>query len=92
MKNHIILYDQYKISLAISQLVHFERICLALLLSFFSMQSEASAYLDPGTGSFVLQFIAATVVAVGFFARKFWNRITSFFIHKKPNSNDGKDQ
>lgn len=69
-----------------------EKVLLAMILSLVFMESEASAYLDPGTGSFVLQIIAASIVAVAFFVRKFWSKITSLFTHKQPNSANGKDQ
>jgi hypothetical protein len=40
--------------------------------------SSAEAYLDPGTGSYVFQMVAAAVVSVGFVARAYWHRIRGF--------------
>lgn len=36
-------------------------------------------YLDPGTGSMVLQVLIATLVGSGFAIKLFWNRIVFFF-------------
>ncbi|HKZ96753.1 MAG TPA: hypothetical protein VJ045_07210 [Hyphomicrobiaceae bacterium] len=37
--------------------------------------SPAEAYLDPGTGSFVLQMLLAGALAVGASIKLFWHRI-----------------
>lgn len=58
-------------------------ILMVIFCVFVFMESEALAYLDPGTGSFFLQVIAASLVAVAFFARKFWGKITAFFSFKR---------
>ena len=67
-------------------------VALLIVLGFIIMETDASAYVDPGVGSFALQLIAASVVAIGFFVRKFWSRITSFFSQKGSNSDDGQGQ
>jgi hypothetical protein len=36
------------------------------------------AYLDPGTGSYVLQLTLAGLLGAGYTLRRFWTRITSF--------------
>lgn len=40
--------------------------------------SAAQAYIDPGTGSLVIQMIVAGVVAAGFAVKAFWHNIRSF--------------
>jgi hypothetical protein len=42
------------------------------------LPAPAEAYLDPGTGSYVFQMVAAAVVSVGFVARAYWHRIRGF--------------
>jgi hypothetical protein len=37
------------------------------------------AYIDPGTGSFVLQLALAGLLGVGHTIRRFWARITRLF-------------
>jgi hypothetical protein len=51
---------------------------LGLLLSLFPPAAKA-AYLDPGSGSFLIQIIVATLVGVSFFAKMFWRNIKLFF-------------
>jgi len=60
---------------------------LGLLLSLFPPEAQA-AYLDPGSGSFLIQIIVASLVGVSFFAKMFWKNIKLFFSHifvKKPD-------
>jgi hypothetical protein len=39
----------------------------------------AHAYLDPGTGSYVLQLVIATLLGAAFAVKMFWLRIRNFF-------------
>lgn len=48
---------------------------LTLLLT----ADDAHAYLDPGTGSLVLQIMVGSVLAVGYTVKVYWRRIRSFF-------------
>lgn len=48
----------------------------------------AMAYLDPGSGTYLIQMIIAGMVGFGFFFRKYWQQVKSFFTKKK----DGKDK
>jgi hypothetical protein len=43
------------------------------------MESHVLAYLDPGSGSLILQVLAGGVAAVAVSFKVFWRRITSFF-------------
>jgi hypothetical protein len=40
-------------------------------------------YLDPGSGSFLIQLIAAGIVGGGFIVKIYWKKIKSFFTGKK---------
>jgi hypothetical protein len=71
---------------------YYKPILVAVLLVLVLMASDAAAYLDPGTGSFALQIMAASVVAVGFFVRKYWNWIAHFFGRGNANSDDEKNR
>lgn len=42
------------------------------------------AYIDPGTGSLLLQSIAGGVAAVAVFARLYWRRLRRFLHIGKP--------
>ncbi|MCX2981308.1 hypothetical protein EYC98_10575 [Halieaceae bacterium IMCC14734] len=59
-----------------------DQIIIGVSTLFFP--SLAFSYLDPGTGSMILQSLIA-VIAVSWFALKtYWYKITSFFGGKKP--------
>lgn len=40
---------------------------------------DAFAYLDPGTGSLIVQSVVAAVAAAGFAIRLYWRRIRAWF-------------
>jgi hypothetical protein len=49
------------------------------------------SYIDPGSGSYILQMIIAAVLGVSFFFKNFWLTIKSFFTGKKIKKEDEKD-
>lgn len=48
-------------------------------------------YIDPGSGSYILQMIIAAVLGVSFFFKNFWLNIKAFFTGKK-NRQSGKKE
>jgi hypothetical protein len=56
---------------------------VAMVMAFGLMATPAEAYLDPGTGSYVFQMIAAVVVSAGFLARAYWHRVRGFFARRE---------
>jgi len=52
---------------------------LALLGASLSYAAPAFAYLDPGTGSIILQGIIATVAGMLVAGRLYWQRVKAFF-------------
>lgn len=57
------------------------RRCIWILLSLplLCQASFAQAYLDPGTGSIILQGILASVAAAVAFGGMYWQRVKLFF-------------
>jgi hypothetical protein len=56
-----------------------------LIISFsFIMffNTKAFAYLDPGTGSIILQEILGAIAAGGAYCSIYWQKIKKFFIRK----------
>jgi len=53
--------------------MHFSQ--LALLVPHLRPQ----AYLDPGSGSFVVQLLIAGLVGAGFLIKVYWKKIKNFF-------------
>lgn len=52
--------------------------------------SKPAAYLDPGSGSFILQILLATLVGGLFVIKSYWKKIISFF-HKKPEQPESNE-
>ena len=73
----------------------FDRRLLAFCL-LLACWSPAHAYLDPGTGSVLIQGLIASVAAAGVVARLYWHRLTAFFASRKnqkpPQSEDVSDE
>jgi hypothetical protein len=61
------------------------RILLLLALTLLALPSVAHAYLDPGTGSYVVQLLIGTVLGGLFAVGMFWRRVVAsikrFFKH-----------
>lgn len=57
---------------------------LIKIISFFILiglvyPQRADAYIDPGTGSFVLQLIAGFLIGASLTIRIYWKKMRSFF-------------
>lgn len=59
------------------------RCVLIALLSIFIYVPEAHAYIDPGSGSMILQAIVASIAAGFAFFGVFWQRIKARFFSTK---------
>jgi len=42
-----------------------------------------AGYLDPGSGSFILQVLVASLVGIGFALRSYWSKFLGFFRKEK---------
>jgi hypothetical protein len=49
-------------------------------------------YVDPGSGSYLVQMIIAAILGALFYFKNIWWRIRSFFGRSKPNNPKNKDQ
>ncbi len=58
--------------------------------SILSIFTNTHPYLDPGTGSFIIQIIIAAVLGVGFFVKVYWKKIKAF-VTRQPYTNDVVD-
>lgn len=52
---------------------------LAYLLALLAAPPRAQAYLDPGTGSYLVQVLLAALLAVGVTVKVYWRNISGFF-------------
>lgn len=51
----------------------------------FTLLFRPAAYLDPGSGSYLLQLLVAAVLGIGLAVRMYWGRIKTIFSRKKPD-------
>ena len=58
------------------------KIFLTFLIYCFTAESNAYAYLDPASGSIVIQYIVAGLVACMAFMKNFWAKFKYFFNNK----------
>lgn len=70
--------------------------CLAnslvlVLLLLLASTHDAYAYLDPGTGSYVVQLIIAALVGAGFAVKIYWGKIKGFFRPSSKGQEKGDD-
>jgi hypothetical protein len=57
---------------------------VSLVLPWLTAPTPALAYLDPGTGSILLQVIIGGVAGVGVVAKLYWHRLRGLFgLNKK---------
>jgi len=69
---------------------------ISLLLSFIQALSipltspvhKPLAYLDPGSGSFILQIVLAALLASLFFMRTYWRKLINKFRKPSPDDED----
>ena len=55
------------------------RSTLLLVLLIISLPRPLAAYLDPGSGSFLLQVLVAGLLGASFAVRRFWGDIKGYF-------------
>ena len=70
--------------------LHVNKFFYAVLLAFFvSLEMPVEAYLDPGSGSMLLQVLLGGIASIAVIAKLYWNRVTSLFTRKSaPKDSD----
>lgn len=53
---------------------------ILMLILFLSSANSLYAYIDPGTGSYILQMLIAGILGAAFAVKIFWNHIRTFFV------------
>jgi len=75
-----------------------DKLNLLLVIGFFVLfpWRSANAYVDPGTGSYILQILIAGLFGVLFTIKLFWQNIKTFlqglFLKKEKRAEIEKDQ
>lgn len=57
----------------------------------FDLIVEPAAYLDPGTGSMLIQIVLAVLLGAGVAVKIFWRNIKAFFTGKKASDASVED-
>lgn len=63
-----------------------------LVMMFALFHSTAHAYIDPGSGSIILQAVVGGIFALLLAIKAFWGRITAFFSPSKKGSAEDNEQ
>ena len=69
-------------------------VLVALFVLAFSLTiiPTANAYIDPGSGSFIVQMLVGAALGAGVALKVFWRRLVSFFSGRNKNSAEGDPQ
>ena len=65
---------------------------LFLANGLFSGFGDKLAYLDPGSGSFLIQLLIAALLGIGIALRASWSKIKGFFGIKSEADQDAEDE
>ena len=57
-------------------------LALLVLLGWLLLEAPVDAYLDPGSGSMLLQILLGGFAAISVVAKLYWHRVTSLFRRK----------
>ena len=63
---------------------------IVVILSLFG-SADAHAYLDPGTGSLLIQGLIAAIAGSLFTIRLYWQKIKDFFVRKADSDDEESD-
>jgi hypothetical protein len=61
------------------------------LIDLISPILRPHAYLDPGSGSFLVQLLIAAVVGVGFLIKAYWKKIKNLFNRSGSKKEEDRD-
>lgn len=68
--NRAIMNNKYRLAISSS----------VMLLSFYFLTTaDAFSYIDPGTGSYIIQIVIASVLTVGALSKIYWSRLKGLF-------------
>lgn len=65
---------------------------IAAALSIVMMAGTAHAYVDPGTGSYLLQILIAGILGAAFAMRLYWTRIKNSLSGLRSGRKKGEDE
>ncbi|KPL71941.1 hypothetical protein ADM99_09190 [Leptolinea tardivitalis] len=57
-----------------------------------SVLGKPALYLDPGSGSFILQVLLAALLGGGFAIKAYWKNIKKIFVKSSPEESDEEEE
>lgn len=63
---------------------------LSVLLVFLALPGQAHAYLDPNSGSILLQILLGGFVGIALAGRMFWGNLKNFFTFGRGKNTEAK--
>ena len=67
---------------------HKQRSLVTWFLGFIGLGALSTAYIDPGSGSFLIQALVAGVLGAALLIRTFWTQIKALFTRKSAATED----
>lgn len=67
-------------------------VALLVLAFSFTVIPVANAYIDPGSGSFIIQMLVGAALGASLAIKVFWRKIVSFFTGRKRDGSDEEQQ
>lgn len=67
------------------------KLLLSIFLISFIFTFDADAYIDPGSGSIILQALLGALAAIGASISIYWSKFKNFFKRKKKIEKDKKE-
>lgn len=58
----------------------------------FHLLTASLGYLDPGSGSFILQLVIASLLGAAFIIKAYWKKIKGFFTNRSSKSGDDQTE
>jgi hypothetical protein len=61
------------------------------IVNYLAPIMRPQAYLDPGSGSFLIQLLIAGLVGAGFIIKAYWKKIKGFFNRSASKNDDDSE-
>ena len=68
-----------------------KKIFLTFLIYYFTAETNAYAYLDPASGSIIIQYIVVGIVTCMAFMKNFWAKLKYLFSKKIKSKKDKEE-
>jgi hypothetical protein len=67
------------------------RLAIPVVVMLAILPFPAHAYLDPGTGSMIVQLVVGAIAVAGMTLKMYWRKILGLFNHRPNEKKDAED-